>query len=155
MILTRLSIVLAAAAIAAACASTPGESEMLAAMAQAECTPQKPGRREPPEQIVSEFRRSMPAPAWILFEIAPEDPTLDLEMLQSLFRLSSRRDIHMGVWGGDSAVVRAIVLKALDQPELRTEHLKVMFFGTPEDQALVATAVQARGGELIARPATP
>jgi len=72
-----------------------------------------------------------------------------------LFRISARTNVSIAVWGGDSELTRTVLMRALDQRNVRATNLKIAFFGESADAKIVRSAVLAIGGTYIEAPMLP
>lgn len=138
--MTRYLAVLAMI-VASGCASDP------LALPESPCAERRCS--QPPQEVVASARA---LGMNLLWEISLECTDHDLRMLAGFVRISARRKISMAVWGRDSELARNAIVRALDQPNVRSTNLELAFFGNTADVPDVRGAVLARGGVYIETP---
>ena len=107
---------------------------------------------DPPEAVVASAKVLGFHSLW---EITQQCGEHDTKMMAGVFRVSARTKVTMAFWGRDSQLTRTAIVRALDQPGIRTTNLKLTFFGEPTDANIVKAAVLASGGTYIEAPMLP
>jgi hypothetical protein len=91
----------------------------------------------------------------MLWEIQRECAEHDIGMIAGVFRVAGHRNVSIAVWGRDSKLTRATIVRALEQPGARATNLKLAFYGDSADAQVVRNAVIDRGGTYIEAPMLP